>query len=304
MLPGRSALGNRNRGGPALPSDGEGRTIALEPAMSAPARDDDGLSRDTPMAGVAFDGPIDLDSAGGGLPWAEVQRFGYGRVYRLDGGRTISLFGFGAVVEDGSPSVTSDVIAHVERVTGRRALGSTAETLRVTVDPESPDRPRVGWDTVRVPERTPELIGAIALLLGQSVALERYEHAADQLLDEAQVTARFLAERGRPPRRSRPEIERIGRLSSHRLELSNLFFLKDRPEDTWEHPRVAQLYDALFSNLELEPRHQAMLDKFAAVESLADRVVSLWESRVANRLEWAIVLLIVLEIVMTIVEKL
>jgi uncharacterized Rmd1/YagE family protein len=258
-------------------------------------------ARGTPLTTVALDGRVDLAAAASRLRWPELRRYPYGSVYALEGGARLYLFALGAVVHEGSATIDEPVRAVLESGTGRRYIPPTAETYYLTVDPtREPSAPRVGWDQVSIQENAPELAAAVALLLGQSAALERYEHAAGSLLDEAHQLARELAASGHLPRTARRLVQKVGRITADRLELARWFYLVDRPAETWEDQRVATLYDALFANLELAQRHQAMLHKLEAVEQATQTVIDLWQGRRAAALELAIVGLIVLEIALAV----
>lgn len=254
------------------------------------------------MTAVALDGRVDLRSAAERLRWPELRRYGYGSVYVVDD-RRLYLFRFGAVVVEGASVIEESVLRVIRDAVGQKSLPDTMETYTVQVDPARAGDPRIAWDQVAVPERSNELIGAVALLLGQSAALERYEKAAQPIIEEALALSRSLIEEGRVPRANPAQVRRIGRLTASRLELASLFFLLDRPEETWEDAQVAKLYDALFNNLELRERHQAMLQKFEIVENVTDVVIATRQSIISNRLEWAIVILIVLEIVLAVMGK-
>jgi uncharacterized Rmd1/YagE family protein len=249
------------------------------------------------MTAVAFDGHIDLAELEGLLRLPELRRYPYGTVFALDGEARLYLFRIGALVLQGAVASEPEILAEVELVSERRLLSETRETYWVSSDPaRSAAVPRVGWDQVVISDASDASMGAIALLLAQSSALERYERAAERLVDEAHAIASHQARTGRPPRGTRALVRRVGLLMADRLELARWFYLVDRPEETWERPEVALLYDALFGNLELKERHQAMLHKLGAVESSTQVTFGLWHARWSNRLEWAIVLLIVFEI--------
>jgi uncharacterized Rmd1/YagE family protein len=252
----------------------------------------------TPITAIALDGGVDIAAAARRLRWPETRRYKYGSVYELDGHGRIFLFAFGAVVYEGA-AIDESVLKVVEDAVERTFLKATTETYYISVNPEqTATSPRVGWDQVVIPERSAVLIGAVALLMGQSAALERYEKAAEVLIDEALVLSRQLAQHGRSPRATKVQVQRVGRITSDRLELASLFYFLDRPEETWEDPRVSALYDALFKNLELADRHQATLQKLQAVENVTDIVINVWQSKVSVNLEVAIVMLIVFEILL------
>jgi uncharacterized Rmd1/YagE family protein len=217
-------------------------------------------ARGVPFTTVALDGRVDLALASSRLRWPEARRYPYGSVYNLDGGTRLYLFGFGAIVHESAERIEEPVLKVIEGATGLRYLPETAETYYVKTDPTAAeDSPRIGWDQVVVRDQTPELLGAVAMLLGQSAALERYELQANGLLDDALQLTRGLAVQGRTPSGTRQQIRRVGRIMSDRMELARWFYLVDKPAETWEDARIARVYDALFRNLELKERHEAML---------------------------------------------
>lgn len=262
------------------------------------------LSRGVPITTVALAGRVDLEATATRLKWPELRRYPYASVYGLEGGERIYLFAFGAVVHDGADRLDEPVLKVIEAATEQKYIGTTAETYFVAVDAaRADDSPRVGWDQVVIHERSPELVGAVALLLGQSAALERYENAANGLMEEALQMTKQLAQEGQPPVNNRTQIRRAGRIMSDRLELGRWFYLIDKPAETWEDARIARLYDALFRNLELQERHQAMLYKLQAVATVMEMLIDIWQSRRSMLLEWAIVVLIVMELLFALLSK-
>lgn len=251
------------------------------------------------MTAIALDGRIDAQAATKRLAWPVVRHYVYGAAFEVEDVGRVFLFDFGAVVQYGSDRIDEGVVETLEKEVGCHFLPETTETYQISVDPEHPaGSSRVGWDQVVIPSGEASLISAVALLLGQSTALERYEKAADELIEQAIPRTRFLAERGRVPSESRALVRRIGRLTTDRLELASLFYLLDRPEETWEDAEVSSLYDNLFANLELRDRHQAMLQKLEAVERVTDLTINIWLGHLSNRLEWTIVVLILVEILL------
>src|SRR5262245_25369400 len=170
-------------------------------------------NRGEPIATVALESKIDLALTSTRLRWPELRRYPYGSVYGLDGGGRLFLFSFGAVVHHGAERLDEPVLKVVESATQQKYLPDTAETYYVRVDPTAAEEsPRVGWDQVVIREQSSELIGAVALLLGQSAALERYEHAASGLMDEALQLTKGLANEGRAPNANSAQIQRVGRI--------------------------------------------------------------------------------------------
>ncbi|HMQ21669.1 MAG TPA: RMD1 family protein [Planctomycetota bacterium] len=265
---------------------------------------DEATDKDTawPITTVALDRRVDLAALVPAATWRELRRYAYGITYAIDAQGSVDVvlhvFACGAAVCEGIERFGPALRLDIEAATGRSFLTRTEETYTIAVDPERAEvSTRVAWDRVVIPERRNELVSAVALLLGQSAALERYEIEADSIIERTLALSRELAQHGRLPRSLNALVGRIGKMFEDRLELARWFFLVDRPEATWENPRVAQLFDALFANLELRQRHDAILHKLGAAEHVTQMAIDLWHGRRSNALEWAIVILIVIEIV-------
>ncbi len=251
------------------------------------------------LVGFALDGAFEIEAAPAALPFDIRSRFSSGIALERGGGLRVWIFRFGAVVQEGADDPDPELVALVERATGRKALLDLVERLTVQVDPErAATNPRTGWDSVAVGQEDAATMGAIAMLLGQSTALERYERLVTRLMESSLDLVRVLAREGKTPQRARGMAKRVGAIAEGRLELGQLFFFVDRPDEAWERADISALFDALSTAFELRERHQAVLHKLNAVESANETTLGLWFSSRGHKLEWAIVLLIVAEIVM------
>jgi required for meiotic nuclear division protein 1 len=256
-----------------------------------------------PITAIALSGSVNLVESAKRLPWPMRSASSHRRVYDVHGSR-LYLFDFGGIVIEGRDGVDAAVASTIEQATETRLLSETRETYHLEIDPDYSGVPRVGWDVVFLPEANDAMLGAVALLLGQSAALERYERAAERLVQDALAISTRLQRRGRALRTSRTELKKIGTITTERLELASYFYLIDQPEETWEDSKVAALYDALFKNLELRERYSAVLQKLSSVENTLGLIIGLWQGLTSHRLEWAIVWLIVAEIVLALVGRL
>lgn len=254
---------------------------------------------EVPVTVVALDGRVDLDRLSAHVGWPEIERSPILRVYERPDASHVYVFALGAIVQEDRPALDLACAETIAGVVGRRVLPNTAEVMRVEIDPlRSAERPRVGWNHVVIQERSARFMGAVALLLAQSAALERYEKRANELLDEALTLTRHVQVAGRLPTSTKALTRRVARITGDRLEMVRHFFVLDRPDATWVDARIDRLYDALSANLELERRHAAVLLKLEHVESTVEALLDLWQARRGLALELAIVLLIILEVVL------
>lgn len=253
------------------------------------------------LAAFAVDGRVELRTrdrdAEPELLLRSPQRFVYAR-----GEQRVHVFALGAVVVVGAHVLDDELRAFVERCTERAVLVETVDRYALAID-EQARRARVEWDRIVVPRLDDEVIDAVALVLARSAGLERYERGAEPLLEQGLTLAREIAGHGRTPFGLRPMIRRIAGLTVSRLELARWFVHLDRPESAWEDPVVDQLYDLVVRHLELAERHEALMHRIGSLEHGLSAIVAVWEGRRSRFLEWAIVWLIVVEIVLAFAER-
>ena len=76
----------------------------------------------------------------------------------------------------------------------------------------------------------------------------------------------------------------------------------DKPEIIWEHPNLERLYLRLEDEFEIRERHLALERKLDLVSHTAQTVLEVLQSRRSLRLEWYVVLLILVEICLSVVQ--
>jgi len=79
--------------------------------------------------------------------------------------------------------------------------------------------------------------------------------------------------------------------------LDNLTLFDDPPE-TWESESLAHLDSALYDQFDLEERLGAIKEKLAYLHDTGATFLGLLETRKNHRLEWIIILLILVEILL------
>lgn len=78
--------------------------------------------------------------------------------------------------------------------------------------------------------------------------------------------------------------------------------ITEKPEITWDEPELDRLYERLAIEYELRDRDRALSRKLALISTTAETYLELLQNRQSIRLEWYIVILIVIEIVLIVYE--
>jgi uncharacterized Rmd1/YagE family protein len=156
---------------------------------------------------------------------------------------------------------------------------------------------KVTFNEVWLRELTLEKIKIISVVLGQSVALERFENEVSEALEKFGPVVTALQRKGRLRLSQREVLKAIGfALTVRSAVLANLTLFDDPPE-TWESEVLAHLDGLLYDQFDLEERLSAINQKLNYLTDLHSLLMDILSNRKSQRLEWIIILLIFIEIV-------
>jgi uncharacterized Rmd1/YagE family protein len=151
---------------------------------------------------------------------------------------------------------------------------------------------------------TPEHVMVIADALAKSVILARDEREVASVIDRIEPLARELAERGRTPGDRKAILKHIGNALLVQHRLSGRVAVADKPDAVWDRPDLERLYGRLQEEYELRERAEALSRKLQVISDTAEVLSDMIDTQRSLRLEFAIVLLIVFEIALTLFELL
>lgn len=162
----------------------------------------------------------------------------------------------------------------------------------------------VGFSEVHLREFTLEKLGIVSLALAQSVALDHFEGAVSRVMARFQPVVEVLAREGRLILPHREVLRFVGFAMEIRAAVMNNLTLFDDPPETWESEALAHLDSALFDQFDLEERLAAIREKLAYLQDAGTTFRGLLDTRKDQRLEWIIILLILVEILMSLGKEL
>lgn len=170
------------------------------------------------------------------------------------------------------------------------------EELNIRVDPEA--REGVVGNVLTVRDRSVERLQTIADILGKSVALAVYESQSQSAFDQIEPFARKLATTGHGGSKIGHLQRQLGNILLIQHEMIGRVEVDDKPDVLWERPDLERLHTVLHEEFEIRERMLAMERKLTLVSQTAETVVGLIENARTLRVEWYIVILIVIEIVL------
>jgi uncharacterized Rmd1/YagE family protein len=240
---------------------------------------------------------IDVRDLGrGGMP--------VGPVTMLVGARGYSLiFRFGVVVLVGlSPAEEKDVLDSLAGAIHSPFAHPEFDEAEIAINPECTEG--LGPDgRLNLREAGTGRWQVVAHALAKSCVLGYYERSVADAFDRIEQLAERLC-RGESPARGKKEVlTEIGNVLLILTRTVGRVEVTEKPEITWDDADLDRLYQRLAAEYELRDRDLALSRKLELVSRTAETYLDLVNNRQTLRVEWYIVILIVVEVVLSLYEK-
>jgi len=168
-----------------------------------------------------------------------------------------------------------------------------SETMRVFIEPGAQ---QVAFDKVVLQNFEPEAIRLIMLNTSQSVALDRYLDITDQLLEETNGYTKTLELKGKLNISGVKLKKFIGKVLNIKNQISENLYIFDSPDITWENESLNKLNIALKQTFDIKDRYRYINERTAIIKEDLELFKDIMEHRESSRLEWIIILLILVEV--------
>lgn len=216
----------------------------------------------------------------------------------VDGGGMAVLFRYGAVVLfDVSAEAQARFLDQVLALVGNRYEKPETEEVAVRIDPSMHEGMQA--DAVYFESMSVERIQLVASVLSKSLILAMYESRIAHNFDRIEPLARQLEHNGRISANSSELLRDIGAMLLSEQMMVGRVEISEKPDALWEHPALEGLYLRMESEFEIRERYAALERKLNLISRTVQTVAELLHSKRSLRLEWAIVLLIVFEVLLT-----
>jgi uncharacterized Rmd1/YagE family protein len=217
----------------------------------------------------------------------------------LEEGGTAIVFRYGAVVfVDGSKAARELFLRDLAPQLVDRYERPETEDLQIAIGADKRDGVERG--IVNLKDASIERLHIVAAVLAKSVALAQYENDVTASFDRIEPFAVGL-ERGRRGRREGQTLLRhIGEALRNEYKMVARVEVSDRPELLWEHPELEQLYLRLEDEFEIEERAAILDRKLELISRTVETSLDLLQRDQSMRVEWYIVILIVVEVILSV----
>ena len=216
-------------------------------------------------------------------------------------GQYAALFRYGAVVLFGVNSLQEvTFVDQLARLVGQPYPKRETEETRLRVDPAGEERAEGGEIVLR--EASVGSLQVIADVLAKSVVLGYYEASLAAIFDAVEPFAQGLKGGGRTTPKDRDLLRYIGDTLLTQHKMVGRVEVGEKPDVLWELPGLARLFSRLEDEYELQERKLGVDRKLDLITRTVETQVDLLQNKRALRVEWYIVILIVIEILLSLYQ--
>lgn len=213
-----------------------------------------------------------------------------------------AIFRYGAIVLFGlEPMEEVAFLSQIEPIVIKPYSEHETEELTVYLDQKREEQvDRNGNLLLR--EFSVDRLQIVADILGKSVVLGRYESRVALVFDRIEPLAENLQIHGKGLGKGKELMRHIGDTLLIQHKMVGRVEVSEKPEILWDRPKLERLYAHLEDEYELRERHLALERKLDLIAKTVETQLDLLHNNRSLRVEWYIVILIVVEILLTLYE--
>lgn len=147
-----------------------------------------------------------------------------------------------------------------------------------------------------------ERIQMVAQILAKSAVLAHYEYNVAEVFDRIEPLANNLQHQHGRWNKGKELMRHIGRTLLIHQKVIGRVEVGEKPDLLWDHPDLERLYGRLESEYEIKERQVALERKLELIFHTVETLFDILHVNRALRLEWYVVILIVIEILLTLYQ--
>lgn len=211
------------------------------------------------------------------------------------------VFRYGAVVLfDVAPLEEGELLRQLMPLVRRPYAAPETESLEIRIDPTV--REGLEGSTLALCDYAIERFQLVADVLSKSTVLAFYESRASRSFELIEPFAADLEQNSHSQRTSRELLRQIGAALLSEHNLVGRVQVADKPELIWEHPHLDRFYLRLEDEFEIRERHRVLERKLDLLSRTAETIHELLQTRRSLRMEWYIVILILVETALSVYQ--
>jgi uncharacterized Rmd1/YagE family protein len=208
------------------------------------------------------------------------------------------LFRYGAVVLfHVAPLEEVGFLDQLKRFVGEPFLKPESEEVEIRFAADKPEG--LESSIIYVTDLAIERLQIIAEILARSVALAYSEAVVRDSVGAIESWAEGLQATGASGGLEKQLRKHLGATLLMQHKVASRIEMGDKPDLLWDRPDLERIFLRLEDEYELKERDKTLERKLALITSTAEMMLTLVNNKHSNRLEWYIIILILVEIALT-----
>lgn len=222
--------------------------------------------------------------------------------YRMDSDQFIYIFKYGVVCFlNFDPVKVSEFLHLIGPYCKNRFEESLNEVYRIQ---RNARENKIGYNEIQIMGSDIEVLRLIMLNVSQSVALDYYSEQTSKLLEETNRYTQMLERRGRLNISGLSLKKYIGKSLLLKNRIAENLYIFDSPPETWEDENLNKLDMGLKRTFDLQERTRNIHEGLGIIRDNLELFRDMLQYRRSTMLEWIIILLILVEVIDMIIQKL
>lgn len=221
--------------------------------------------------------------------------------YKMDSNQFIYVFKYGVVCFLNYDAIKiSEFLRLIESYCRNLFTENLTEEYLIETDALET---KIGYNKIEIKSADVEVVRLIMLNVSQSVALDYYSEQTNRLLEETNFHTKILAAKGTLDISGKNLKKYIGKTLLLKNRIAENLYIFDSLPETWENESLNKIDLDLKRIFDLQERFRNIQEGLTIVKDNLELFRALLQYRHSNILEWIVILLILIEVVNMIVEK-
>jgi uncharacterized Rmd1/YagE family protein len=161
----------------------------------------------------------------------------------------------------------------------------------------------VSYGVIEIPEISIDHAHVIAFNLSQTVALDDFQNQVESLLKATSDYSAGLVGKGKLNSSRRDIRKLMGKALVLKNRVAENLYIFDTPDVAWSDEYLANLYDQMRNDLDIEKRHHGLQLNLDIVKENLDLYQNILQHRHSSLLEWIIIILILFEVIQVLIVE-
>ncbi len=245
---------------------------------------------------------LDLKGIKSGLTFDNIYADPTELIYQTDTDSYFQIFDYGSIVFLGiEKTIQTQIINAIRQILQLDLKELMSENFDVEINPDV--EYHVFFDRIVLKEINMNIAKIVMLNIAQSIALDYFIEQSNLLLAQTRQFSTELEEQGRFSLKGKKLMQSIGKTLNLKIRIAENLYIFDTPLLSWNDEFLNTINDDLNRELDIQVRYKSLQENLRIVKENLDIYKDITQHTHSSTLEWIIIILIAVEIVNMILEK-